>query len=90
MNRSGSSAQQASNCSLDLKIVHDSDRAFPLPHCSIPLTTPPSTRISRVCSRSPRSRTSDRLCGALVEAVHRSDMTTPKKTDGRRRAWPTD
>ena len=49
MNRRGSSAQHASNCSAVTNRVQDSERAFPAPRFALPAATPASslTRVVR-------------------------------------------
>jgi hypothetical protein len=43
VNRRGSSAQHASNCSAVMNRAQDSERAFPVPHFALPAATPAST-----------------------------------------------
>lgn len=76
MKRRGSSAQHASNCSLVMNIVQDSERAFPVPRLALPAATPASTLTRLVRQGSSRSRAAIRWCDSeLLRAVARYDMT---------------
>lgn len=76
MNRSGSSAQQTSNCSLVMNIVQDSERAFPFPRFALPAATPASTRTRLMCQERSNSCAAVRWCDSgLLRAVARYDMT---------------